>query len=160
MEHLYNKIANDLITDIRNNTLFPGNKLPSIRSMSQKYNCSKSTVGGLMEHLYNKIANDLITDIRNNTLFPGNKLPSIRSMSQKYNCSKSTVEKAYSLLIKDHYIYCKPQSGYYLIDNLLTEKTDDNGNIFDFSTGNPNMSSFPLLDLQHCLDRSIDTHEN
>lgn len=113
-----------------------------------------------MEHLYNKIANDLITDIRNNTLFPGNKLPSIRSMSQKYNCSKSTVEKAYSLLIKDHYIYCKPQSGYYLIDNLLTEKTDDNGNIFDFSTGNPNMSSFPLLDLQHCLDRSIDTHRN
>lgn len=113
-----------------------------------------------MEHLYVKIADDLINAIHNNTLFPGNKLPSIRSTSEKYNCSKSTVEKAYSTLIKEHYIYCKPQSGYYLIDNLLTEKADNTSNIYDFSTGNPNMSSFPLLDLQHCLNKSIDTHRN
>ncbi|QAA35167.1 PLP-dependent aminotransferase family protein [Clostridium manihotivorum] len=44
MDNVYKKIVSDIETDIRNGMYKSGQRMPSIRKLSQKYNCSQNTV--------------------------------------------------------------------------------------------------------------------
>lgn len=44
-------IADDVIAKIRNGTYPPGHKLPSIREMTEAYNCSESPVKSALKEL-------------------------------------------------------------------------------------------------------------
>jgi len=51
-------------------------------------------------------------------LSAGSKLPSIRKMAQDYKISKNTVESAYSQLFAEGYIESRPQSGYFVSNDI------------------------------------------
>jgi DNA-binding GntR family transcriptional regulator len=50
----------------------------------------------------------------------GDKLPSIRLLAEQFQCSKNTVVKALLELEKQHIVYAKPKSGYYVVDYYQT----------------------------------------
>ena len=68
-----------------------------------------------MSEKYKRIIDDITQKLQNGELQAGNKLPSIRQLTQTYQCSKNTILKAYGELEKQHLIYAKAQSGYYVV---------------------------------------------
>ena len=73
---------------------------------------------------YEYLAQLLEQDIINQKYKRGEKLPSIQTLSKQHHCSKETVIKAYQLLMHQHLIYAKAQSGYYvsLLDRHIVMK--------------------------------------
>ena len=69
--------------------------------------------------------------------FPtGSRLPSIRQLSQDFNCSKDTIQRALLELRHEQYLYAKPQSGYYVLEqgqhqDLEIEVTDEHASAYD-----------------------------
>lgn len=72
--------------------------------------------------LYEEIKEDIKTNLK-----AGEKLPSIRKMTLEYKISKNTVQTAYNQLYAEGYIDSKPQSGYFVSENLYDSfsKEDD-----------------------------------
>ena len=99
--------------------------------------------------IYEQICQDLKEDILSQKIKQGERLPSLLSISKKYNCSKGTVIKAFEQLRSQHVIFSKPQSGYYVADNLIREEGHLKGYYLD--CGNPVVGSFPTFDAHHCL---------
>lgn len=69
--------------------------------------------------------------------FPtGSRLPSIRQLSQEFNCSKDTIQRALLELRHEQYLYAKPQSGYYVLEqgqhqDLEIEVSDEHASAYD-----------------------------
>lgn len=69
--------------------------------------------------------------------FPtGSRLPSIRQLSQDFHCSKDTIQRALLELRHEQYLYAKPQSGYYVLEqgqhqDLEIEVTDEHATAYD-----------------------------
>ena len=69
--------------------------------------------------------------------FPtGSRLPSIRQLSQNFHCSKDTIQRALLELRHEQYLYAKPQSGYYVLEqgqhqDLEIEVTDEHASAYD-----------------------------
>ena len=69
--------------------------------------------------------------------FPtGSRLPSIRQLSLDFHCSKDTVQRALLELRHEQYLYAKPQSGYYVLEqgqhqDLEIEVTDEHASAYD-----------------------------
>lgn len=99
---------------------------------------------------YQQIHYDIKQDILNKKLKQGQRLPSITTISKTYQCSKGTVIKALDLLCQQHIIFSKPQSGYYVSDNLIREEFVHTKG-YDLTTGNPLVDSFPTADIKNCL---------
>jgi len=108
---------------------------------------------------YEELANDIERRIKNYKFKPGKKLPSIRALSDMYNCSKATAIKAYEELKKRHIIYAVPQSGYYIVEELLAN-SDRDMSIIDFSTGTPRIDELPNNDFKHCMNRALDIYSH
>lgn len=103
----------------------------------------------IIEHIKNEISKGNFTYKK--------RLPSIRDMSQLFNCSVGTVLKAYDKLEKENIIYSSPKSGYYLLEAFRNNASHENS-IIDFSSGIPDVETFPHEDFQHCLNKSIDLY--
>lgn len=104
-----------------------------------------------------------VIDYIQNEISAGNftykkRLPSIRAISKLFNCSIGTVIKAYDKLEKDNIVYPSPKSGYYLLENFHNNNHSNNTTI-DFSSGVPDIKSFPYKDFQHCLNKSVDLYK-
>lgn len=112
-----------------------------------------------MYTLYLQIAADIENDIHNGIHLLNKKLPSIRDLSTKYSCSHGTAIKAYETLKNKHIIYSLPQSGYYIVENVIKNE-DIHTSVVDFSTGNPLMRDMHIPDLNHCLDRATDIYQD
>ncbi|MFD1177911.1 PLP-dependent aminotransferase family protein [Paenibacillus puldeungensis] len=90
----------------------------------------------------------------------GQKLPSVRDAAKLYGCSISTIIRAYTELERRHAIYSIPQSGYYIVKEGEHEVKDHSSNpCIDFASASPDLSLFPYLDFQHCLNKAIDTYK-
>ena len=69
--------------------------------------------------------------------FPtGSRLPSIRQLSLDFHCSKDTVQRALLELRHEQYLYAKPQSGYYVLEqgqhqDLEIEVPDEHASAYD-----------------------------
>ena len=69
--------------------------------------------------------------------FPtGSRLPSIRQLSLDFHCSKDTVQRALLELRHEQYLYAKPQSGYYVLEqgqhqDLEIEVNDEHASAYD-----------------------------
>jgi len=69
--------------------------------------------------------------------FPtGSRLPSIRQLSQDFHCSKDTIQRALLELRHEQYLYTKPQSGYYVLEqgqhqDLEIEVPDEHASAYD-----------------------------
>jgi len=89
---------------------------------------------------------------------PGIKIPSIRQFSQQFKCGKETVQKALSVLEGQHLLYAKPQSGYYVIENPVSEAAKSK-EMIHVSTSYPNIERFPYADFQHCVIQAINSYK-
>ena len=106
--------------------------------------------------IYEQICLDIKDGIVSKKFKAGERLPSLLAMSKEYNCSKGTVLKAYEELRSQHVIYSKPQSGYYMADNLMREEDYREGLHLD--DGNPVVGSFSTMDTHHCLHIAADMY--
>ncbi|MER2029941.1 MAG: PLP-dependent aminotransferase family protein [Solibacillus sp.] len=95
--------------------------------------------------------------IKDEKLKTGSKLPSIRRLAEQFQCSKNTVVKALLELEKQHIIYAKPKSGYYVVDNLQT--SDKKESEIDFLSAGPDKRIMPYEDFQHCINQAIDHYK-
>ena len=112
-----------------------------------------------MNNIYVQIAEDIQNSIHAGVYQLNKKLPSVRDLSEKYSCSQGTVIKAYETLKNKHLIYSLPQSGYYIVENVIkTENIEPS--VVDFSTGNPLMRDMHIPDLNHCLNRATDIYQD
>ncbi|KMY49854.1 PLP-dependent aminotransferase family protein [Peribacillus loiseleuriae] len=94
--------------------------------------------------------------IENEQLKAGDKLPSIRILAEQFQCSKNTVVKALLELEKQHIVYAKPKSGYYIVDNYRVPSPNEN---IDFLSAGPDERIIPYEDFQHCINQAIDHYK-
>ena len=106
---------------------------------------------------YMSILNWLKQQIEEEKLKTGDRLPSIRQLGNQFQCSKNTVVKALLELEKQHIIYAKPKSGYYVVDHYQT--ATDHDNAIDFLSAGPDKRIMPYEDFQHCINQAIDHYK-
>ena len=70
--------------------------------------------------LYENYKNLILTGM----LSPGAKLSSVRRSARELSLSRTTVENAYALLAAEGYVTAKPQSGYFVSDLLIKNKSE------------------------------------
>lgn len=107
---------------------------------------------------FKAIVNYLIKEIDDGNIKSGNRMPSIRKICDKFNCAKSTALRAYHELKDKGLVYTVPGSGYYLIDEIIKNKNDDN--IIDLSGSQLDEKVIPYGDFEACLDKAIDKYKS
>lgn len=65
---------------------------------------------------YQQIFHVLKKAIQDGELETGQKIPSVRQLASQFSCSKDTVQRALLDLTYQHFLYAKPQSGYYVLE--------------------------------------------
>ena len=115
---------------------------------------------GAKTPMYEQLYQYFAGEIRTGRLGRGERLPSKRALCAHLGVSRSTVETAYGLLVAEGYVCARPQSGYYVSDDLSFDAVPALGNIpearvsaaaeapeetpeFDFSTAAVDTSLFP-----------------
>ncbi|USK34083.1 PLP-dependent aminotransferase family protein [Bacillus sp. F19] len=94
--------------------------------------------------------------IEDEQLKAGDKLPSIRTLAEQFQCSKNTIVKALLELEKQHIVYAKPKSGYYIVDDYRVPSPNEN---IDFLSAGPDERIMPYEDFQHCINQAIDHYK-
>lgn len=107
---------------------------------------------------YEEIIEYIISEISVGNLTYMKKLPSIRAISKIFDCSAGTVIRAYDKLEDNHVIYSSPKSGYYVLMNSQNTNISQDS-LIDFSSGVPNVETFPYKSFQHCLNESIEFYK-
>ena len=105
---------------------------------------------------YKRILEWIKQQIKEEQLKAGDKLPSIRIIAEHFQCSKNTVVKALLELQKQHIVYAKPKSGYYIIDDYQVPSLKEK---IDFLSAGPDESVIPYEDFQHCINKAIDHYK-
>ena len=88
------------------------------------------------ESKYQAVVSFLKNGIESGKFPTGSRLPSIRQLNQDFHCSKDTVQRALLELRHAQYLYAKPQSGYYVLEqvqhqDLEIEVTDEHASAYD-----------------------------
>ena len=88
------------------------------------------------ESKYQAVVSFLKKGIESGKFPTGSRLPSIRPLSQDFHCSKDTIQRALLELRHEQYLYAKPQSGYYVLEqgqhqDLEIEVTDEHASAYD-----------------------------
>lgn len=88
------------------------------------------------ESKYQAVISSLKKGIESGKFPTGSRLPSIRQLSQDFHCSKDTIQRALLELRHEQYLYAKPQSGYYVLEqgqhqDLEIEVTDEHASAYD-----------------------------
>ncbi|MDF2522428.1 MAG: GntR family transcriptional regulator, partial [Clostridiales bacterium] len=113
-----------------------------------------------MEKKYQTVIDFIKQEITNKKLKPGSKLPSIQEVSKMLQCNKDTVIRAYNELGKEHLVYSVPKSGYYLVSKKEQEKCVPIADCIDFCPYIYSNRVIPDIELQHCLNQSIDLYKD
>lgn len=113
-----------------------------------------------MEKKYQTVIEYIKQEITNKNLKPGSKLPSIQEVSKMLQCNKDTAIRAYNELGKEHLVYSVPKSGYYLVSKKEQEKCVPETDCIDFCPYIYSNKVIPDIELQHCLNQSIDLYKD
>ena len=104
------------------------------------------------ESKYEQVVHYLKNEIESGRFPTGSRLPSIRKLSQDFHCSKDTIQRALLELRYEKYIYSKPQSGYYVLEqqtsheDLIISVNDEHAAAYD--------------DFRLCVNESLIGREN
>ncbi|RSJ68522.1 putative HTH-type transcriptional regulator YjiR [Streptococcus oralis] len=103
------------------------------------------------ESKYQAVVSFLKKGIESGKFPTGSRLPSIRQLSQDFHCSKDTIQRALLELRHEQYLYAKPQSGYYVLEqgqhqDLEIEVTDEHASAYD--------------DFRLCVNETLKGREN
>ncbi|MGM0124591.1 hypothetical protein IGI37_001969 [Enterococcus sp. AZ194] len=106
---------------------------------------------------FERIKKDVKIKIKQGEYQAGTRIPSITKNATHYKCSRETVVKAYNELIREHILYAKNKSGYFVAgpkDHLETELPH-----YDLSTGNVRTNLFSLADAETNLIQGLDNYQ-
>ena len=101
---------------------------------------------------YEQVVAYLKKGIESGTFPTGSRLPSIRNISQDFHCSKDTVQRALLELRYEKYIYSKPQSGYYVLEQQSSH--DD----LEILVNDEHLGAYD--DFRLCVNESLIGREN
>ncbi|OFP44221.1 GntR family transcriptional regulator [Streptococcus sp. HMSC067H01] len=101
---------------------------------------------------YEQVVAYLKEGIESGTFPTGSRLPSIRNISQDFHCSKDTVQRALLELRYEKYIYSKPQSGYYVLEQQSSH--DD----LEILVNDEHLGAYD--DFRFCVNESLIGREN
>ena len=101
---------------------------------------------------YEQVVTYLKEGIESGTFPTGSRLPSIRNISQDFHCSKDTVQRALLELRYEKYIYSKPQSGYYVLEQQSSH--DD----LEILVNDEHLGAYD--DFRLCVNESLIGREN
>ena len=101
---------------------------------------------------YEQVVAYLKEGIESGTFPTGSRLPSIRNISQDFHCSKDTVQRAVLELRYEKYIYSKPQSGYYVLEQQSSH--DD----LEILVNDEHLGAYD--DFRLCVNESLIGREN
>ena len=101
---------------------------------------------------YEQVVAYLKEGIESGTFPTGSRLPSIRNISQDFHCSKDTVQRALLELRYEKYIYSKPQSGYYVLEQQSSH--DD----LEILVNDEHLGAYD--DFRLCVNESLIGREN
>lgn len=101
---------------------------------------------------YEQVVAYLKERIESGTFPTGSRLPSIRNISQDFHCSKDTVQRALLELRYEKYIYSKPQSGYYVLEQQSSH--DD----LEILVNDEHLGAYD--DFRLCVNESLIGREN
>lgn len=114
-----------------------------------------------MESKYQKIVLHIRGEIAQGKLKPGCRLPSIREMTEIYSCNKATIIRAYSELEKEHLLYAKPKSGYYVVEGRdISSASAAPSAVIDFTPAAPDTEALPYQEFQHSINKAIDIYKD
>lgn len=91
--------------------------------------------------------------ISNGELKSGAKLPSCRDLAKRLSVNKITVNKAYKELEAAHKVYSIPRGGFYLVDQILSDKTVTRR--MDLSLVKPEKRLIPYREFSHAMSKAI-----
>lgn len=112
-----------------------------------------------MKNRYNEVMGHIKNMINNGSLRSGSRVPSIRQLCSEFKCNKATVIRAYNELQKQHMLYSKPKSGYYVVEKDVVKENDDNFTI-DFSSASPDPEILPYQEFQHSTNQAIKIYKH
>ena len=101
---------------------------------------------------YEQVVTYLKEGIESGTFPTGSRLPSIRNISQDFHCSKDTVQRALLELRYEKYVYSKPQSGYYVLEQQSSH--DD----LEILVNDEHLGAYD--DFRLCVNESLIGREN
>ena len=104
------------------------------------------------ESKYEQVVHYLKEEIESGKLQTGSRLPSIRKLSQDFHCSKDTVQRALLELRYEKYIYSKPQSGYYVLEQQASHED------LIISVNDEHVAAYD--DFRLCVNESLIGREN
>lgn len=114
-----------------------------------------------MESKYQRIVTLIKKEIAQGRLKPGCRLPSIREMTDIYSCNKATIIRAYNELEREHMLYAKPKSGYYVVEGRdLSTASGNDSSIIDFTPAAPDVEALPYQEFQHSINKAIDIYKD
>jgi len=105
---------------------------------------------------YEQVAQELREMIIRENYEYGQDIPSIRALSKLYDCSKNTILRALSVLVDEHILYSKAQSGYYVANNFTQHGKMHDGIRLD--SGNPVVNSFSTVNIKHLFSSAVDLY--
>ena len=75
--------------------------------------------------IYQQIRNQIVQGISDGRLSPGEQLPTVRGLAEEIGINSMTVNKAYSLLKQEGYIFADRRSGARVRKEFAVEKSKE-----------------------------------
>lgn len=99
----------------------------------------------------------ILEGIKQKRFVEGQKVPGCREIAKILSVNKITVNKAYKVLEEEHFLYCVPRGGYYVV------KSDFEGaplsKTIDFQTVAPDPTLIPYQAFTHAINQSIEEYK-
>ncbi len=99
----------------------------------------------------------ILKEIKQGRIVEGQKIPGCREIAQTLSINKLTVNKAYKALEEEHFLYCVPRGGYYVVKSEFEETPLIN--VINFQTVEPDSTLIPYHAFTHAMNRSIEEYK-
>ncbi|MEY8356370.1 PLP-dependent aminotransferase family protein [Lachnospiraceae bacterium 54-53] len=99
----------------------------------------------------------ILEEIMQKRIVEGQRVPGCREIAKQLSVNKITVNKAYKILEEEHYLYCVPRGGYYVIKSEMEDTPSHK--FIDFQTVEPDTTLIPYQEFTHAINRTIEEHK-
>ncbi|MCO7126456.1 PLP-dependent aminotransferase family protein [Sporolactobacillus shoreicorticis] len=99
----------------------------------------------------------ILRGIKQKRFVEGQKIPGCREIAKVLSVNKITVNRAYKALEDEHFLYCVPRGGYYVVKSDFEETPLSS--IIDFQTVAPDPTLIPYQAFAHAMNQSIEAYK-
>ena len=99
----------------------------------------------------------ILDEIREKKIMEGQRVPGCREIAKLLSVNKITVNKAYKDLEEEHFLYCVPRGGYYVVKSIVEDAPLSNK--IDFQTVAPDSTLIPYRAFTHAINQSIEKNK-